>query len=232
MSELSKKIVGIALGVRFSRSFRIPDMSGEIIDNILRDSRSPFDTEFFPNYRESSTREKILLNKNGDSIKITPDDFIFSLKINEDFEKKYVFTKEKFIEYVIYLFDQFAIEDISRVGILFYCNLSNSSKFSEAIKTITNQNIQSIKSFDLTFARKVKTEEGLLKKGVKDYINIIYSLSRNEDDESIEFKYDYQKYFLPTVTKLKDTKLEYHFEKSFKSFESEYAKWIKDYDTN
>jgi hypothetical protein len=35
MSDQKNNIIGITIGIRYSRSFRIPDVSGDIIDHIL-----------------------------------------------------------------------------------------------------------------------------------------------------------------------------------------------------
>ena len=40
--EFKKNIEQLVLGIRFAKSFRIPDIAGSIIDNILYGEKSPF----------------------------------------------------------------------------------------------------------------------------------------------------------------------------------------------
>ena len=35
MDNLKNNIIGLTIGIRYNRSFRIPDVSGDIIDNIV-----------------------------------------------------------------------------------------------------------------------------------------------------------------------------------------------------
>lgn len=230
MNSLEQKITGITLGIRFSRSFRISDVSGEVIDNILRDPLSPFDTKYFPKFDEGSLREKILYNKKGDSIKITPDDFIFTLKIEEDFEKKYKFISNEFIPYVTFLFNLFEIDELNRIGILYTIKLSKPKALDKIIQTLTNESLDSSHNFNLEFTRKIKTVEGRLTKGVKDYINIIYSFEKDSEEKVIDFRYDYQKLYSPFLSNLKDGKLDDLLSKSRESLNVEYEKWIKNYE--
>jgi len=53
MDDLKNNIIGLTVGIRFNRSFRIPDVSGDIIDNILYSDKSPFGTKFFPKVQEN-----------------------------------------------------------------------------------------------------------------------------------------------------------------------------------
>ncbi len=62
MTELTKSIIGLTIGIRFSRSFRVPDIAGEVIDHILNSSNSPFGTTFFPKVQENSNGERTLYN--------------------------------------------------------------------------------------------------------------------------------------------------------------------------
>lgn len=52
MKNLKDNIIGLTLGIRYNRSFRIPDISGDMIDNILYNEKSPFGEEFFPRMQE------------------------------------------------------------------------------------------------------------------------------------------------------------------------------------
>ena len=55
-------ITNITIGIRYARSFRILDVAGEVIDDILYSSDSPFGVKFFPKITEDINRERILYN--------------------------------------------------------------------------------------------------------------------------------------------------------------------------
>lgn len=229
-TPLAQKITEITLGIRFSRAFRISDVSGEIIDNILRDPLSPFDTKYFPKFDEGSLREKILFNKKGDSIKITPDDFILTLKIEDDFEKNYKFISDRFIPYANFLFNLFEIDELNRIGILYTIELAKPKALDKTIQTLTNESLTSSHNFNLEFTRKIKTVEGRFKKGVKDYVNIIYTFRKDPEEKAVDFRYDYQKFYSPYLSNLKDGKIDELLSESRKNLEAEYDKWIKKYE--
>jgi len=233
--SVQDKISEINIGIRFARSFRVLDMSGEIIDNILTDPDSPFDVDYFPKFKEGTLREKILLNNKGDKITLTSDDFVFTLNINKDFDNKNKFITNEFFRYLYKLFDMFSIENISRVGILFNCNLDkNDDQINQLVKNITNDSVQVAQSFNLAFSQKKKADIGFLKSGVGDYVNTIYILEREnnteETSEDLLFKFDYQKYYIPNLTSLKSGKIEEQFKDATASLDTSYVKWINKYD--
>ncbi|MCF7819856.1 MAG: hypothetical protein K9M44_00090 [Candidatus Pacebacteria bacterium] len=230
MQEIKKSIVGITLGIRFSRSFRIPDMSGEIIDNILNDPNSPFDNKFFPKITETSSKEKTLYNNNGENLKITSDDFIVSIKVDNNFEEKFNFLSKKVTEYFYSIFDLFSIENINRVGVLFYCDIENTDISEKTIDLLTNKTVDNLQNFSMSFSQKKQTTEGLIKKGVKDYINIIYGLNKNKEVDKLEFNFDYQKFFIPALSKLSKANIDDQLKKALSELETTYSKWLSSYD--
>lgn len=231
MKNIKDKIIGMTMGIRFSRTFRIPDIAGEMVDYILNDSKSPFDAKFFPKYNETSTKTKTLFNENGENLKITSDDIIISIKVDKNFDEKFKFFKEKIVDFFYCFFDAFSIESISRIGVVFYCNIEHPVKLNESIANITNNSVNKIQSLNLFFSEKKQTQEGLIKKGVKDYINIIYSIVKEKNEDDLEFNLDYQKNFIPVALKLKETKLDNHLDKAFEELNEAYEKWIKTYDS-
>jgi hypothetical protein len=230
MPDIKKRIVGITVGIRFMRTFRLPDVSGEIIDSILNDSESPFDKKFFPKVNETNGKVKTLFNEAGENLKISTDDFILSIKIDNDFDKKIAFLKDKVFNYFNSVFDLFTIENIQRIGVMFYCDLPNSIKLNDTVKLITNNSVDEIQTFDLSFSQKKQTIDGFLKKGVDDYANVIYNLSKEKDRDMLSYVFDFQRFFSPDVMKLKDAKLDVHLDSAIKALEEANNSWIKDYD--
>ncbi len=231
MANAIDKITGITIGIRFSKLFRIADISGEIIDDVLNNPKSPFDTDFFPKLNETMSKEKTLINEYGEYLKITPSDIILSLRVDEKatFEQRKKFISENVFSYFDDLFDNYSIEGINRVGFLFYNTLKSGNKEKNVVSEITNNSIEDVNSFDFRFSHKKKTMEGILKSGVKDYVNIIYSFSKEKEGRLL-FDFDFQKFFVPELDKLKEAKMGDIFSKSIDTFENDYQKWIIQYD--
>jgi len=232
MSNAIDKITGITIGIRFSKLFRISDISGEIIDDMLNNPKSPFDTKFFPLLNETMSKEKTLKNEYGEYLKITPSDIIISLRVDKDesFEKRKTLITKEVVPYLEELFNNYSIEGITRIGVLFFCELESDEKENNIIKHITKDSIDDVSSFNLRFSHKRKTMVGILKGGVKDYVNVIYSFSKEEEGRLL-LDFDFQKFFVPELDKLKEAKIEEIFGKSIENLESSYTKWIMEYDT-
>ena len=100
MENLQNNIIGITIGIRFARSFRIPDISGNIIDNILYGEKTPFGTKFFPKVQENSNREKTLYNpKTSEYLRINTDDLILGIEVDNDVQKKFDWLKSDVLNY-------------------------------------------------------------------------------------------------------------------------------------
>src|SRR5258708_23285392 len=99
--NLKEKIVAVTIGIRYARSFRLQDVSGEIIDRVLHDEKSPFSQKsMFDTIEETNTREKKLINSKTDQyLRFNTDDLIFSLSISDDFESKLALIKDKIFPY-------------------------------------------------------------------------------------------------------------------------------------
>jgi len=98
--NLITKIKGITIGIRYQRSFRIPDIAGEMVDDILQNKKSPFMLNPFDGIQENSTREKVLFRKDtNEYLRINTDDLILGMKVSKDFEKKYDCLTKSVIPY-------------------------------------------------------------------------------------------------------------------------------------
>ena len=132
------------------------------------------------------SKEKTLVNDFGEYLKITPSDIILSLRVDEDegFEKRKKFIIDDVVDYLEDLFNSYSIEGINRVGVLFYCTLNSDNKENKIISSITNNSVSEVNSFNLRFSHKKKTIDGILKENIKDYVNIIYSFSKDDEGRS------------------------------------------------
>lgn len=227
-----KQITGITLGIRYNRSFRIPDISGDIIDNIIRDKNSPFNEKMFPKIRESALRERLLINEETEEyLRINTDDIIISIKIDNNFDKKFAFFKNSVIPYFkTILFNKYKIENIKRIGVVYHHNFDQINKLTDAIKGLSDNKIDNVNNINLSFSKKLPNIESVITKDINNYKNTIYTFEQIED--KFNFNFDYQYYFDPSVQDLRNTDIDNIFDESLKYLEdSVHNKWLN-YDEN
>ncbi len=229
MADLKKDIIGITIGIRFGRSFRMSDISGEIIDNILYSEETPFGTDFFPQVQENSKREKTLFNPStSEYLRINTDDLILGIEINNNFEEKFNWLKDDVIKYLKdILFHKYNIKNIQRLGIIFSHKIAKNKKLSEAINILTASNVSDPDNISISFSKKASTEEALIRKGVSDYKNRIYNFY--DLKESLRVDLDYQYYYEPAIEDLRECFTEKILENSKKFLESDFHNWLNAY---
>lgn len=230
MSDLKKNVIGITIGIRYSRSFRIPDISGDIIDHILYSPDTPFGTEFFSNVQENSNREKTLFNKKtSDYLRINTDDLILAFGISDDFDKKFKWLREEVVPYLANdLFRIYKIENIKRFGIIFTHKLQKNEKLTKAIASFTNNNVTEADNISLSFSKKGATTEALFRKNVNDYKNRIYNF--HEYNEAIQADLDYQYYYEPIIEDLRECCIEKVLDEAGIFLENDFYNWLNKYE--
>lgn len=230
MDNLQNNIIGITIGIRFARSFRIPDISGNIIDNILYSEKTPFGTKFFPKVQENSNREKTLYNpKTSEYLRINTDDLILGIEIDNDFQKKFDWLKTDVLNYFKEtLFREYKIQNIRRVGIIFSHKISKNKKLNEAVSLITDKNLDDVDNISISFSKKLVATESLYRKGVNDYKNTIYNF--DEMKEAIYSALDYQYYFEPAIEDLRECFTDKIFDDAKSFLENNYYKWLSKYE--
>jgi hypothetical protein len=226
MENLQKNIIGITIGIRFSRSFRIPDISGDIVDNILYSEKTPFGSKFFPEVQENSDREKTLFNpKTSEYLRINTDDLILGIKIDNNFDDKFEWIKSDVLEYFKeLLFKEYKIKNIVRVGIVFYHKIVKNEKMNEMILSVTDGKIEDADNISISFSKKLSAKEALYRKGVDDYKNTIYNLQ--EKKEYINSSLDYQYYYKPAIEDLRDCFVDNVFDDAKSFLVNNYYSWI------
>jgi hypothetical protein len=165
--SLISKVIGITIGIRYQRSFRIPAISGEMIDNILHNNSSPFNSNIFDGVQEVSTGEKVLFKESTkEYLRINTDDLILGIKVQENFEDKFKWLKNNVVPYFgNQLFPKFKIKNISRLGIVFYHGLKEYNSFDDVVSKLTNKSIvNNVEDINISFSRKTASKEALIRK--------------------------------------------------------------------
>lgn len=230
MKDSRNNIIGITLGIRFNRSFRIPDISGDIIDNVLYSQKTPFGTEFFPEVQENSSREKTLFNsKSSEYLRINTDDFILGIKVSSDFDKKFNWLKNDVLSYFQNeLFRDYKIKNICRLGIIFSHKIGKNRKLTEAIASFTENEVSDADNISVSFSKKSPATEALLRKGVNDYKNRIYNFQ--ELKEIIYANLDYQYYYEPAIEDLRQCFADKVLDDAKSFLENNFYKWLNKYE--
>lgn len=228
--EIKKEIKNIVLGIRFEKSFRALDISGAIIDEILRGVNSPFDANYFPSVQEIN-REKILFRHDTDFfIRLNIADFIFRFEITEKgVEKQLDWLKSKVIKFFVNdIFKKYDIKKITRIGILYTISLKEFGKINihQKISKLVEKDSNKINTFDLKFTEKTPTEESITKKNINDYMNKIYVIKQNEKKD-LELTFDYQHYFIPAIEDIIDSNTKDFIDDSYNYFGDKYLKWVE-----
>lgn len=204
--DLKKSISNIVLGVRFSRSFRIPDISGEIVDDILFNEKSPFDTSFFPNIKETQSGKILYNNETREYFKINTDDAILSIQTKDKFDEKIDWINEKVIKYLEEeVFLPYNIKNIKRIGIIFSHEIEKIENLTTSISSLTENKVTEVQNISVSFSKKLPILEDLFFKNTNNYKNTIYNFYQLEEGYVADL--DYQHYFEPVVEDLRDCKL-------------------------
>ena len=199
-------IISLSFGIRYAPSFGLCDIIGNIFDFVLNDASSPFDTDFFPQFNSISTIDKALVHKElGNYLRITNSDLIFQYNIPDDredinkeidwFEKDAVcFIVEKIVK-------KFNIEKVTRIGFMVTHKIDEDNVGGKIIGKLTSNEITTADQFSLSFARKEPSYEGILKKGVDNYINKITTIKQISKG-TFNVILDYQHFFEPKCDNL------------------------------
>src|SRR3989344_6182480 len=155
MSKLSESIIGLTVGIRFNKSFRIPDISGDVIDHVLYSEKTPFGTKFFPRIQENSAREKTLFNsQTSEYLRINTDDFILGAAVESNFETKFNWLKNDVLSYFKNdLFQIHKIKNIRRIGIIFHHKIGKTKKLTNAVATFSENEVTNADNINISFSQ-------------------------------------------------------------------------------
>lgn len=227
---MSINVKNIVFGIKYVRSFRVPDIAGEIVDDVLREKKSPFDDKYFPRVAQNEHGARVLYSDDhSDRFSIGRDDIVVSLTI-DDFEKA---TKKinRILEYIVHIITKYEIKRIQRFGVIFRYELKDKKAIHKKIKELSGSQIADPNDLIIRFSKKLRTLKGYAVRGKDDYRNSIYTFEISNSDESY-VDVDYQYYFGPIVEDVRETKpsLSEFFE-SAKTFMRQECSWLEKYTT-
>lgn len=216
----------LTCGIRFEKSFRISDITGQIFDTVLHDQSTPFGTEFFPKYQEVHLQDRLLLNDDrGYYLRIMTSDIIFQYTLHENGpdqrEQIDWFTKDA-VQFIIekVLHDN-KIQNIMRFGFMITHIVEGENLGGNVLDQLTSGEIKNADQLTIRFGNKDVTADGITKSGVNDYVNRITTI-KQVDEKKYEIILDYQYYFLPVIKDLKQWKTVSFFERAFQSLDKKF----------
>ncbi len=202
MKDNIKKII---LGIKYNRSFNVPNMTGKIFDHILSSEGSPFKRDFFNVVAETINDGRCLINqKKGDMLSIDIDNVILLLNTDK-FDQTIADIKEKYFPYINNeILKKFSFTNFDRIGIVFEHKLNNDNAAIKKIaENIFNKEcIVTPDNFDLIFSNKIPSKNGFIKKELIDYYNLVQTFQQNK--AGLIFKFDYQLYYGPVISSSDD----------------------------
>lgn len=227
---MKDKIIGLTVGVRYAKSFRVPDIAGDIIDNILYSDKTPFGTDFFPEIQENSRREKTLYNRETEEyLRINTDDLILGITINKNFEERFNWVRNEIFNYFKdVLFKNYGLKNIKRIGIIFSHKIGKNKNLDQAVNLLTEDKISAAENISVSFSKKNSAMEALFRKEVNDYKNVIYNFI--EIKEATLASLDYQYYYDPAPEDLRQCFTERVFDDAKQFLENNYYSWLKNYE--
>jgi len=230
MENSKNNIIGLTLGIKFNRSFRIPDISGDIIDDLLYSDKTPFGVKYFPQIQENSKREKTLFNpETSEYLRINTDDLILGIEINNNYKERFNWIREDVLSYFKDdLFRIHKIKNIYRLGIVFSHKLGKNTKLTKAVNSFTENEVSGADNINVSFSKKAATKEALYRKGVNDYKNQIYNFQELTD--SVTADLDYQYYYEPVVEDLRECFTSEILKDADNFLEDNFYKWLNKYE--
>jgi hypothetical protein len=194
----SNNIKNIMFGVRFRRNFAVRDIIGQMTENLIRPIDSPLGKTL--DYFTQTSNELVLSNKENPEnfLRLNTDDLIFSLPVKSgQFEECFKQIKQIFTYSTDLLFDNYNIRNVQRIGIVFdHLKEGDDDIATSTVKLLTNNEFNDVNTFDFSFSKKMPMTGGSLRKGVDDYINLIFLFKKN-NSQSMQLSLDYQRFYIP-----------------------------------
>lgn len=198
---LNENIFGIAIGLRFNRTFAIGDNLGKIADRILYSKNSYFNPEFFP--QVDSGINNILLRDELQNryLAISTTDII--LEVKKIAEQAYdIATLENNYEKQILhsILSDYQVRDIKRIGYLIKYKISDES-ISKAFCTKFKVDTDNL---SMRFQKNYPMPDAMSKKDVNDYCTNIYTITKVANSNELIIHSDYQIHFEPFLDNYND----------------------------
>jgi hypothetical protein len=189
----------IAFGIRFQPRYEVVDHVGTVIDRILRSTGTPFGPEVFPYSEREAGQHRLINPTTGDQLTLTHSDAVLEMKVDSRKTSDIELLADGYATFVLDgLLEVVKLRDIVRYGVLFKLQECRSAVRETPVEHFLQRDFQDAHSMSLRFTRRLGVEEALIRKGVNDFRNIIYTVKQNEEGE-VKIWVDYQEIFEPEL---------------------------------
>ena len=221
-------LASVALGIRY-RSYSLEDKIGSALDDILYTQGSFFNPEFFPSTIQTPLGGRALINEEtSNSLSLSASDIILEYNLPTtgavDWLEKVIETfNGQIIEGVMKKYD---VHQISRVGIVRKYLFTIPELAKNFLNHSIGKTIEGVNDINLRFSKRYPMDEALIKKGVNDYINVIFNVIKIVDKDELFISVDYQWYFLPPLEKISQLKFNQFIEKARHYNKESFPQWV------
>jgi hypothetical protein len=228
---LDKNIIGIALGIRFRRNFRIEDQIGEILDQILYSKDAYFNSKIFP-FAASIPGGRMLHNREEtDKLLIDNSNLILEIQFSQDL--KFDNLKEILDNYnnqlIKGILKDIGIEDIIRIGYVNRYVFQIKKMADNFISKIIPFAIEGINDVNLNFTKIYQVEKALIKRDVNDYNSSIFNVIKSSGKDEIFISLDYQKFFDPWLITASDIEFDKFISSANDFIDNVFSQWLNKY---
>lgn len=204
IENIDDYLVGLAIGTRFRANFGVEDQLGKIVDTILYADDSYFSASVFPGVAADVASRALLNRENGDSLMIDSSNVVLEVSIGtadakfsrKDTEQIIAAYKRQILNGI---FREFKIKKIGRVGIVRKYVFPSKFLSDTFVDRTVGGTMEGITDINLRFSKRYPADESLVRKGVQDYYNVIYSIVKKPGASEVSMSVDYQMYFSPLL---------------------------------
>lgn len=210
---MKPKLISVIVGVTFRKAFRLLDCTGAIFDKLLYNSNY-FSPQYFPQIEYGGFQKELQNKAEGHYLRLFADGVIYCHCLqkanNEETEITTVINRvEKAI--VPTVLDTYELE-LSRIGIVY--TLEIDKKMLDRFKKKYFKEGVDVSAF--RFSISSPTSPGIMKKGIEDYYNTIYTIS--QDGDRFVISLDFQEYFRPLKPSWRECKAGDFYESARKAY--------------
>lgn len=232
IEDLNEYLLGIAIGVRFRPNFSIEDQLGIIADTILYSDNSFFGPTVFPKATPLAT-SKVLSNETStDRLVIDHSNVLLEIYFGEGAH----FNKEELQDILDNFNDQiiknilggFHIREIQRLGYVRRYLFEIETLASNFVEKTIGSTLAGVNDINLNFSKKLATQEALIKEGVADYDNAIFTIIKKAGIDEIFMAIDYQSYYDPFLPMSGVIQFKPFIDKATRFNSTTYRKWLNE----
>lgn len=231
IKNVSDYLSSFVIGIRFRANFSIEDQLGRIVDDILYAKGAFFGPKFFP-LVEGRVNVKRLFNEPNDrSLLINNSNLVLEIEFNKDdtIETLTTSVREKFKTDIVYgVMKKYGVTQITRIGYINRYVFHDKHVSKAFLEQTIGSKLEGVNDTNLRFSKKYPTMEGMIKKDIDDYDNVIFNLVKQSDSEELFVSIDYQHIYSPFIEKSTDMDIDAYY-KSVDKFNNEtFKNWFNE----